>query len=133
MVVGIPEPTDDVVSPKDQIVILISPSMGMVDVGEKILVELSGKRGFNIARSQTIPTKLQSRDEDTAKISNERYDYIIQQQIPITPTKVRPLPETPLVTLPDRFVRSLGAVPESAPDRFERNLGKLPELAPVAK
>jgi len=111
VVVGIPEPTHDVVSPKDQILILISPSMGMVDVGEKILVELSGERGFNIARSQTIPTKSQSRDEDTAKISNERYDYIIQQQIPITPTKVRPLPETPQVKLPDRFERSLGVVP----------------------
>jgi len=62
VVVGIPEPTDDGNSPKDQIVILISPSMGMVDVGEKILVELSGKRGFNVARSQTIPTNSQNRD-----------------------------------------------------------------------
>lgn len=52
--------------------------------------------------------------EDTAKISNERYDYIIQQQEAITPTKIWPLPEMPVIKLPDRFERSLGKVPESA-------------------
>lgn len=51
--------------------------------------------------------------EDTAKISNERYDYIIQQQIAITPTKVWPLPESPVVTLPDRFERNLNLTPTS--------------------
>jgi general secretion pathway protein D len=49
--------------------------------------------------------------DDTAKMSNERYDYIIQQQRNITPTKVWPLPETPEVTLPDRFEHSLKARP----------------------
>lgn len=51
--------------------------------------------------------------EDTAKVSNERYDYIIQQQIAITPTKVWPLPEMPVVTLPDRFERSLATEPSA--------------------
>jgi general secretion pathway protein D len=49
--------------------------------------------------------------EDSAKVSNERYDYIIQQQIAITPAKVWPLPETPVVTLPDRFERNLNVTP----------------------
>lgn len=50
--------------------------------------------------------------EDTAKVSNERYDYIIQQQLAITPAKVWPLPETPVVTLPSRLERRLGAAPQ---------------------
>ena len=49
--------------------------------------------------------------EDSSKISNERYDYIIEQQGAFTPNKVWPLPDSPVVTLPDRFERSLGVVP----------------------
>src|SRR5450830_28846 len=40
--------------------------------------------------------------DDSAKISNDRYDYIVQQQQAFTPQKVWPLPEVPVVTLPDR-------------------------------
>jgi general secretion pathway protein D len=47
--------------------------------------------------------------DDSAKISNERYDYIVQQQQAFTPQKIWPLPEVPVVTLPDRTERSLGA------------------------
>ena len=49
--------------------------------------------------------------EDSSKISNERYDYIIEQQGAFTPNKVWPLPDSPVITLPDRFERSLGVVP----------------------
>jgi general secretion pathway protein D len=49
--------------------------------------------------------------EDSSKVSNERYDYIIEQQGAFTPNKVWPLPDSPVVTLPDRFERSLGVVP----------------------
>jgi general secretion pathway protein D len=51
--------------------------------------------------------------EDTAKVSNERYDYIVQQQIAITPAKVWPLPEIPVVKLPDRFERTLTTEPSA--------------------
>jgi len=54
--------------------------------------------------------------EDSARVSNERYDYIIEQQVAITPTKVWPLPDSPVVTLPNHFERTLGKVPESAPE-----------------
>jgi general secretion pathway protein D len=49
--------------------------------------------------------------EDSSKVSNERYDYIIEQQGAFTPNKVWPLPDSPVVTLPDRFERSLGVAP----------------------
>lgn len=49
--------------------------------------------------------------DDSAKISNERYDYIIQQQQAITPQKTWPLPEVPVVTLPDRAERQLDNAP----------------------
>ena len=45
--------------------------------------------------------------EDSSLVSNDRYDYIIQQQKDITQLKVWPLPDTPVVTLPDRFESKL--------------------------
>lgn len=51
--------------------------------------------------------------DDSAKISNERYDYIVQQQQAFTPQKVWPLPEVPVVTLPDRVEHTPGTVPET--------------------
>ncbi len=45
--------------------------------------------------------------EDSTGVTNDRYDYIIQQQKSVKPLKVWPLPEVPEVTLPDRFERNL--------------------------
>jgi type II secretory pathway component GspD/PulD (secretin) len=47
------------------------------------------------------PYVLRSADDST-KISNERYDYIIEQQIAVTPAKTWPLPEVPVVRLPNQ-------------------------------
>jgi general secretion pathway protein D len=58
--------------------------------------------------------------EDTAKVSNERYDYIVQQQIAITPAKVWPLPEMSVVKLPDRFERSLSIPTTTTPTPTEK-------------
>lgn len=49
--------------------------------------------------------------EASSAVSNDRYDYIIQQQKDITPSKVWPLPDTPAVTLPDRSERRLNITP----------------------
>ena len=43
--------------------------------------------------------------EDSNHVSNERYDYIVQQQIAITPKKVWPLPDLPVVTMPELSVK----------------------------
>lgn len=40
--------------------------------------------------------------DDAVKVSNDRYDYIIQQQRNITPAKMWPLPDIPELKLPDR-------------------------------
>lgn len=39
---------------------------------------------------------------DSTAVTNDRYDYIIQQQKSVKPTKVWPLPELPEVTLPNQ-------------------------------
>ncbi len=49
--------------------------------------------------------------ESSSAVSNDRYDYIIQQQKAITPSKIWPLPDTPELTLPDRFERKLNITP----------------------
>jgi len=41
--------------------------------------------------------------EDSTTVTNDRYDYIIQQQKSVSPSKVWPLPDVPEVTLPDRL------------------------------
>ena len=38
--------------------------------------------------------------DDASKISNSRYDYIIQEQLNVTPNKVWPLPDEEALTLP---------------------------------
>ena len=52
--------------------------------------------------------------EDSSSVTNDRYDYIIQQQKNVTPLKVWPLPDVPEVILPDRFERriDLKKIPE---------------------
>ena len=50
--------------------------------------------------------------EDFSQVTNDRYDYIIQQQKDAKPLKVWPLPEVPQVTLPDRFERNIKKLPE---------------------
>ena len=50
--------------------------------------------------------------EDSSQVTNDRYDYIIQQQKEGKPLKVWPLPEVPEVTLPSRFERNIKKVPE---------------------
>ncbi len=52
--------------------------------------------------------------EDSSSVTNDRYDYIIQQQKNVTPLKVWPLPNVPEVILPDRFERriDLKKIPE---------------------
>lgn len=43
--------------------------------------------------------------DDASNASNERYDYIIQQQKVVIPTNVWPLPDAPVVTMPERIER----------------------------
>ena len=50
--------------------------------------------------------------EDSSTMTNNRYDYMIQQQKDSKPLKIWPLPEIPEVIMPDRFERSLKNYPE---------------------
>lgn len=50
--------------------------------------------------------------EDSSAVTNDRYDYIIQQQKNVKPLKVWPLPEVPEVILPDRSKGNVIKLPE---------------------
>lgn len=50
--------------------------------------------------------------EDSSAITNDRYDYIIQQQKDVKPLKIWPLPEVPEVIMPDRLENNLKKLPE---------------------
>ena len=47
--------------------------------------------------------------EDSASVSNERYDYIVQQQQAIAPKNVWPLPDMPALTMPERSGSTIDA------------------------
>jgi general secretion pathway protein D len=62
--------------------------------------------------------------EDSSKISNERYDYITQEQLDVTPKKVWPLPDDTPVILPEKSsIPSL----DGSSYKFER------EITPMTK
>ena len=50
--------------------------------------------------------------EDSTAVTNERYDYIIQQQKDVKPQKVWPLPDVPDVVLPERSKNNIKKLPE---------------------